>query len=140
VVLAANVAAVSWRKKMTLQLKDFLQKFHGRVILRLAVGAIVSSSLSTLIAAYSGKLFGQAASHLLFIAAVALIWLLVAGTGFMPLRVDAGFLLVLILFEPIGPVLLHRETASPGLILILLLGFGVACFLGHEGVHGESEQ
>lgn len=104
--------------------------------MRLAVIAMVSSWLSTLIAIFSGKLFGQAASHLLFIAAVALIWLLVEGTRFAPLNVDAGFLLVLILFEPIGPVLLHQEAAPPGLILTLLLGLLGACLFGHEGTHG----
>jgi len=106
--------------------------------MRLAVVAMVSSWLSTLIAIFSGKLFGQAASHLLFIAAVALIWLLLGGTGFAPLRVGAGFLLVLILFEPIGPVLLHQEAAPPWLILTLLLGFAVACLFGHEGTDGKS--
>jgi K+-sensing histidine kinase KdpD len=129
-------ARFSGRKKMILQLKDLLQKYHGRVITRLAAGAIVSSSLSTLIAAYSGKLFGQNASHLLFIAAVGMIGLLSGGTRFVLGRLDAGFVLVLLLFEPIGPVLLHRETAPPGLILTLLLGFAVACLFGHEGVYG----
>lgn len=125
---------------MTLRAKDLLQKCQGWVVMRLAAGAIVSSSLSTLIAAYSGKLFGQNASHLLFVVAVEMIGLLSGGTRFLRGRFDAGFVLVLILFEPIGPVLLHHETASPGLILTLLLGFAVACLFRHEGVYGGSEQ
>lgn len=123
---------------MTLRPKDLLQRCHGRVVMRLAASAIVSSSLSTLIAAYSGKLFGQNTSHLLFIAAVGMIGLLSGGTKLG--RLDVGFVLVLILFEPIGPVLLHHETAPPWLILTLLLGFAVACLFGHEGVYGGSEQ
>jgi len=109
--------------------------------MRLAAGAIVSSSLSTLIAAFSGKLFGQNASHLLFIVALAMIGLLLGGPRIALRRLDAGFVLVLILFEPIGPVLLRREAAPAGLILTLLLGLGVACLFGHEGfVEGGSDR
>ncbi len=108
--------------------------------MRLAAVAIVSSTLSTLLAAFSGKLFGQNASYLLFVVAVVIAGLFLAGTRIALWRLDAGFVLVLILFEPIGPVLLHRETPPPMLIFTLLLGFAVACLFGHEGVHGGSER
>lgn len=101
---------------------------------------MVSSWISTLIAIFSGSLFGESESHLLFIAAVAMIWLLLGGTRFAIRQVDAGFIFVLVLFEPIGPVLLHHEAVPPGLSLTLLLGFAVACLFGHEGTNGESEQ
>lgn len=117
---------------MRFQFEDLLQRYDGRVVMRLAAGALGASSLSTLIGALSEKLFGQNASHLFFVAAVALIGLLSGGTRFALRRLDAGFVLVLILFELIGRALLHHEMAPPGLILTLLLGFAVACFFGHE--------
>lgn len=117
--------------------RDLLQKRKGRVVMRLAAGAMVSSWISTLIGIFSRKIFGEDESHLLFIAAVAMIWLLLGSTRFALRQVDAGFVFVLILFEPIGPVLLHHESAPPGLILTLLLGFAVACLFGHEETDGS---
>ena len=54
---------------MTLRIENLLRRYDGRVFMRLAAGAIGSSSLSMLLAVFSGKLFGQTAFHLFFIAA-----------------------------------------------------------------------
>lgn len=80
--------------KITPQTKEWPLQRQGRIIMRLVAGAIVSTSISTLIAAVPGKLLDQNTSHLFFIVVVGMIGLLLGRTRFVLGRLDSAFVFV----------------------------------------------
>jgi len=108
---------------------DYTAKTAGRV----AAGALVSTLISVGIAAILGAVHVQIASHLAFLLVAGAIGIILGLTGYNIGRIDAGFLFAFFLFEPIGPVLLHQQTAPAGLAPALVIGLAVACWFMHKG-------
>lgn len=101
---------------------------------RLAATAIMSSAVSVLIAILANGRPSSAASYALFVGVAGFVSLAVGrdlGRTF-----DAGLVFVFFLFEPIGRVLLHQQTAPKDIFLALAVGLVVAYFFGQEGGAG----
>jgi hypothetical protein len=99
---------------------------------KLAVAALVSAVVSTLIAAVFVGSIGRMASHLLFIAIVAVIGMAMQRLRFVIDRFDAGLVLALFLFEPLGRMLLHQEAVPAYALAAFPLALGAAYFFGRH--------
>jgi hypothetical protein len=108
---------------------------------KLAGAALVSAALSTGITTIFRNHISRMTSHVVFIVAVAAIGLLLHWTGLALDRFDAGLVLVLFLFEPVGRVLLHLETVPRNALLVVPVALVAAFFFGredHSGNHVEA--
>jgi len=111
----------------------------ARRIGKLAGAALISASLSTVIAAFFRNSIGRMTSHVIFIIVVVAIGLLMHWTGHAIDRLDAGLVFMLFLFEPLGRVLLHLEPAPANALLVLPLAMIAAYFFGHENSAADSQ-
>jgi hypothetical protein len=73
-------------------------------------------------------------SNLLFIVIAAIVGLLFGAKAILR-RLDAGFVLVFFLSQPVGRMLMRREVPHSDCLLALLLAFVVAYYLGKDGSH-----
>ncbi len=93
-----------------------------------AAGAAASAVVSTLIAATVGYGRKAISPHLVFLLIAGAIGITFEFTGHSIRRVPTGFLFAVFIFEPIGPILLHRQAAPSGIAITLMLALAGACF------------
>lgn len=132
----SNGTGILERDEMTQLAKDQDLKRSAVVVTELVSAALVSTLISTLIAAIPVNLVGRDASHLLFVVIVGLLGLLLGLTKPQDRRFGAGFVFAFFLFEPMGRVLLRQEAAPPYLFVVLPLALSAAYFFGREGSSG----
>jgi hypothetical protein len=93
---------------------------RGRIA-HLAVAAVTSVLVSALIAVVFKNSIAIITSHFLFISLIAAISVAMHRTGYIIERFDAGLVIALIVFEPLGRLITHREPVSAPTMLALPL-------------------
>ena len=107
---------------------------------KLAGAGLVSASLSVLIAAIFRNSIGRMTSHIVFIVAVAVIGLVLFWSGKAVDHFDAGLVVMLFLFEPLGRVLMHLETIPANALLAVPLVVVAAYFFGRDNYAHRNEE
>jgi hypothetical protein len=97
---------------------------------QLATAAVVSTAISTAVAAILGNSFGGAV-QLTLVASVGAIGLILLGSRGRDVgALDTGTVFTFFLFAPIGRILLRQATSPSEPAVALLLGLVVAYLFG----------